>query len=207
MGQQLSYLQDQAAAAAGYKRSSKAQAAALDKALKSADYLASRGADGIPALKDLCKQKKVGGAALPAGWQTKIPLQGAVMNSHMNTSLKYLVEEIKVDLDAPLAGDPPIHTAVAWGRPEVVAYLLAKGADANALDAEGLTPLAAAKRRQDLLEAGDANQCEENGMDIEGLREGGKALVALLQGVADENGYSSYQTKSKLPSYSNLFGA
>ena len=97
MGQQLSYLQDQAAAAAGYKKSSKAQAAALDKALKSADYLASRGADGIVALKDLCKQKKVGGAALPAGWQTKIPLQGAVMNSHMNTSLKYLVEE------APLA--------------------------------------------------------------------------------------------------------
>ena len=47
----------------------------------------------------------------------------------------------------------------------------------------------------------------ENHLDIEGLREGGKPLVALLQGVADENGYSSYQTKSKLPSYSNLFGA
>ena len=89
----------------------------------------------------------------------------------MNTSLKFLVEEIKVDLDAPepLSGDPPIHTAVAWGRPEVVAYLLAKGANANALDAEGLTPLQAAKRRQALLESGDAkyvNRCEEQGMDI-----------------------------------------
>ena len=133
------------------------------------------------------------------------------MNSHMNTSLKFLVEEVKVDLDAPepLSGDPPIHTAVAWGRPEVVAYLLAKGANANALDAEGLTPLQAAKRRQALLESGDAkyvNRCEEQGMDIKSLREGGKALVALLQGVADENGYENLSPKAKLPSYSNLFG-
>ena len=46
----MSYLQDQAMAAAGYKKSSgKDQEAALDKALKSADYLASRGADGIAA--------------------------------------------------------------------------------------------------------------------------------------------------------------
>ena len=97
MGQQMSYLQDQAMAAAGYKKSGKDQEAALDKALKSADYLASRGADGIAALKDLCKQKKVGGTTLPKGWQQKIPLQGACMNSHMNTSLKFLVEEIKVD--------------------------------------------------------------------------------------------------------------
>ena len=211
MGQQLSYLQDQANAAMGSKKSNKDLEAALDKALKSADYLASRGADGIAALKDLCKQKKVGGTTLPKGWQQKIPLQGACMNSHMNTSLKFLVEEIKVDLDAPepLSGDPPIHTAVAWGRPEVVAYLLAKGANANALDAEGLTPLQAAKRRQALLESGDAkyvNRCEEQGMDIKSLREGGKALVALLQGVADEDGYGNLSPKAKLPSYSNLFG-
>ena len=46
----MSYLQDQAMAAAGYKKSGKDQEAALDKALKSADYLASRGADGIAAL-------------------------------------------------------------------------------------------------------------------------------------------------------------
>ena len=58
MGQQMSYLQDQAMAATSYKKSGKDQEAALDKALKSADYLASRGADGIAALKDLCKQKK-----------------------------------------------------------------------------------------------------------------------------------------------------
>jgi len=36
MGQQMSYLQDQAMAAAGYKKSGKDQEAALDKALKSA---------------------------------------------------------------------------------------------------------------------------------------------------------------------------
>ena len=36
--------------------------------------------------------------------------------------------------------------------------------------------------------------------------EGGKALVALLQGVADENGYENLSPKAKLPSYSNLFG-
>ena len=94
MGQQLSYLQDQANAAMGSKKSNKDLEAALDKALKSADYLASRGADGIAALKDLCKQKKVGGTTLPKGWQQKIPLQGACMNSHMNTSLKFLVEEV-----------------------------------------------------------------------------------------------------------------
>ena len=87
--------------------------------------------------------------------------------------------------------------------------MLAKGANANALDAEGLTPLQAAKRRQALLESGDAkyvNRCEEQGMDIKSLREGGKALVALLQGVADENGYENLSPKAKLPSYSNLFG-
>ena len=43
-------------------------------------------------------------------------------------------------------------------------------------------------------------------MDIKSLREGGKALVALLQGVADENGYENLSPKAKLPSYSNLFG-
>jgi hypothetical protein len=95
MGQQMSYLQDQAMAAAGYKKSGKDQEAALDKALKSADYLASRGADGIAALKDLCKQKKVGGTTLPKGWQQKIPLQGACMNSHMNTSA-HCVESIEL---------------------------------------------------------------------------------------------------------------
>ena len=146
----MSYLQDQAMAAAGYKKSGKDQEAALDKALKSADYLASRGADGIAALKDLCKQKKVGGTTLPKGWQQKIPLQGACMNSHMNTSLKFLVEEIKVDLDAPepLSGDLPIHTAVAWGRPGGRGLSTGQGRECQRLRCRRIDPLQAAKRRQ-----------------------------------------------------------
>ena len=207
----MSYLQDQAMAAAGYKKSGKDQEAALDKALKSADYLASRGADGIAALKDLCKQKKVGGTTLPKGWQQKIPLQGACMNSHMNTSLKFLVEEIKVDLDAPepLSGDPPIHTAVAWAAPEVVAYLLAKGANANTLDAERIHPSTSGQAPPGPPRVSDAkyvNRCRSRAWTSRALREGGKALVALLQGVADENGYENLSPKAKLPSYSNLFG-
>ena len=87
-------------------------------------------------------------------------------DTYMDLKLEYQPDgsRRKVDLDAPepLSGAPPIHTAVAWGRPEVVAYLLAKGANANALDAEGLTPLQAAKRRL-FVAAGDDDEEEAAG--------------------------------------------
>ena len=60
---------------------SKADQDALAKTLKSADYLASRGADGLAALKQLTQQDSVlegkTRAALPRGWQKQVPLHGA----------------------------------------------------------------------------------------------------------------------------------
>ena len=81
-------------------------------------------------------------------------------------------------------------------------------ADKRAIKQLAESSMSAASWTQGVLD-GDAkyvNRCEEQGMDIKSLREGGKALVALLQGVADENGYENLSPKAKLPSYSNLFG-
>ena len=60
------------------------------------------------------------------------------------------------------------------------------------LDAEGLTPLQRARRRQLILEESRNDQ---------GLLEGGKALVALLEGVEAAGSYQAHQAKCKLPSY------
>ena len=95
-------------------------------------------------------------------------------------------------MTAPLA---PLHVAVTWGRPEVADYLLSRGAFFAAKDADGLTPREAAHRRQSLLESGDpayVARCVEKGMDIPGLREGGKALCKLLDGVAAAGSYAKY---------------
>ena len=46
------------------------------------------------------------------------------------------------------AGKPAITWAVASGRSEIVQFLLEKGADATAIDPEGITALGLAKERQ-----------------------------------------------------------
>jgi len=70
-----------------------------------------------------------------------------------------------------------------------------RGAFFAAKDADGLTPREAAHRRQSLLESGDpayVARCVEKGMDIPGLREGGKALCKLLDGVTAAGSYAKF---------------
>jgi len=196
------FLRRSLSSAFGYGDTSDAGREALKKTLKHANYLGSRGAEGLPELKKLvAKTSVVEGKEtfkLPDGWYRKIPLHGACMNAHVDTSLKYLVEELKVSVDAkdPESGDAAIHMAVTWGRPEVVAYLLGAGASYRLRDGDGLTPLAAAKRRQRLLDQGDAMyvaRCAEKGMDIAQLREGGQALVAMLAAVEKAGSWTAYE--------------
>ena len=78
-------------ASMGLSSSAKPNQEALEKTYKTADYLGSRGADGLAALKKLAAQTSVdeGGrkAALPRGWNKAIPLHGAAMNAHVDTTL------------------------------------------------------------------------------------------------------------------------
>jgi len=92
----------------------------LKQTLKTANYLASRGPEGLKALKALCASPTVQGVALPDAWQTRIPLEGACMNGHTDSTMKYLVEDVGVLINLPEegSGDAPLHSAVAWGRPE-----------------------------------------------------------------------------------------
>ena len=118
------------------------------------------------------------------------------LNAHVDTTLAYLVDDLGCDLDKKNGdGDAPLHVAVTWGRPEVADYLLSRGAFFAAKDADGLTPREAAHRRQSLLESGDpayVARCVEKGMDIPGLREGGKALCKLLDGVTAAGSYAKF---------------
>mmetsp|Transcript_20171 Transcript_20171/g.60160 ORF Transcript_20171/g.60160 Transcript_20171/m.60160 type:complete len:201 (-) Transcript_20171:88-690(-) len=170
----------------------------LKQTLKTANYLASRGPEGLKALKALCASPTVQGVALPDAWQTRIPLEGACMNGHTDSTMKYLVEDVGVLINLPEegSGDAPLHSAVAWGRPECAAYLLKHGASLSVTDAAGLTPIEAAERRQALLEANDAPtlaRYESKGMDVKSLIEGGKYLVKLLHDVQAAGSWAKYE--------------
>jgi ankyrin repeat protein len=61
------------------------------------------------------------------------------------------------------SGATPLHVAASWGRTEVVALLLARGADANIRNRAGVSPLRAAianghKETGDLLRHHGAKQ-------------------------------------------------
>ena len=99
--------------------------------LSAADYLGSRGADGIDALRRLVSETEASdgdGQALvrlPRNWQCAIPLKGACMNGHVRT-LAYLVDACRADVDLvdEETGDTAAHVAVSWGRLDAVAWLL-----------------------------------------------------------------------------------
>ena len=99
------------------------------------DYLASRGASGLGALKAV-----VARARRDDGWAARIPCHGAVQNGHVDV-LRYLLDDVGVT-SASLAaldkaGNTALHHAVIWGRPSCAALLLARGADACARNAPG----------------------------------------------------------------------
>ena len=101
----------------------------LRRQLSAADYLGSRGADGIDALRRLVAETEAsdgeGVVALPCGWARAIPLKGACMNGHVRT-LAYLVDVCRADVDLvdEETGDTAAHVAVSWGRLDAVAWLL-----------------------------------------------------------------------------------
>ena len=175
----------------------------LQRALSTADYLASRNLDGLAALKRHCAQTsgKEGDhpdlpvAPLPDGWPRAIPLKGACMTGSMAT-LAYLFERgADPDLVDVVSGDTACHVAVAWGRVDAVAYLLARGARHDISDGDGLTLAGAARRRQKLLERGDAAFAERlrsRGMDIDALRDEGRGLVKLLDAVEARGSWRAF---------------
>ena len=103
----------------------------LRRQLSAADYLGSRGADGIDALRRLVNETEASDGdgealvALPRNWQCAIPLKGACMNGHVRT-LAYLVDNCRADVDLvdEETGDTAAHVAVSWGRLDAVAWLL-----------------------------------------------------------------------------------
>ena len=103
----------------------------LRRQLSAADYLGSRGADGIDALRRLVAETEASDGdgqalvALPRGWPRAIPLKGACMNGHVRT-LAYLVDVCRADVDLldDETGDTAAHVAVSWGRLDAVAWLL-----------------------------------------------------------------------------------
>ena len=167
----------------------------LRRQLENADWLGSRGLDGLDKLRALVQLTEAndGGmghplVALPRGWYRAIPLHGAVMNNHVATTLPFLVEDLGVGLESPekKAGNRPAHTAVIWGHNDVVAYLLARGARHDAENSEGMTLAPMARRRQALLVGG--TQAERayyarNGVPLDYLVDEGARLVRMLDGV------------------------
>ena len=135
----------------------------LRRQLSAADYLGSRGADGIDALRRLVAETEAGDGdgealvALPPGWARAIPLKGACMNGHVRT-LAYLVDVCRADVDLVdeetgtrrrTSRCPAGPARLAWRR------LLARGARHDVRDRAGLTLAGAARRRLELLDRGD----------------------------------------------------
>jgi ankyrin repeat protein len=61
-------------------------------------------------------------------------------------ALKYLVETVGLSVNEPRkSGGSPLHTALRFGDPEVVKYLVEKGADLTVKDRQGRTPVESAK--------------------------------------------------------------
>mmetsp|Transcript_44920 Transcript_44920/g.82012 ORF Transcript_44920/g.82012 Transcript_44920/m.82012 type:complete len:375 (-) Transcript_44920:90-1214(-) len=169
--------------------------AAHEKFLEECNYLAGRGAQGLEALqKCIC-------TAPNESWVKQIPLVASVMNGHVYSTLRYLVEEVQVEtLNALVRGDAPLHVAVIWGRTQTVAYLLARGADPQLLNSRGNTAAEMARTRQRRLEEQLADHDKPWRSDgscigrqqISKLCDEGRTLVDLLDGVEDCGSYRRF---------------
>uniref|UniRef100_A0A131XKV7 Putative myotrophin n=1 Tax=Hyalomma excavatum TaxID=257692 RepID=A0A131XKV7_9ACAR len=58
--------------------------------------------------------------------------------------VKDCVEQKGLDVNASIDGRPPLHYAADYGQADVLRYLIDKGADVNAKDKYGISPLLAA---------------------------------------------------------------
>ncbi len=112
----------------------------------------SRGLDGVGELRDTSNL-----APVPVGGPGIPPLQavagvgygkGFAGNSHvfapagMMPAVKYLVEEIGVDVNAvDYEGNTVIHHAASRGDTEMIKYLVAKGADVTRVNRAGQTTI------------------------------------------------------------------
>ncbi|KAJ3115228.1 hypothetical protein HDU96_001012 [Phlyctochytrium bullatum] len=97
-----------------------------------------------PAVK-LLLEKGAPVNPVPTGHRSKPPLFFALEED--NLEILQLLVQHGADLNSRYRGDTALHRAAAKGRPEVVKLLLEFGADIEALNEDGLTPLCAAARK------------------------------------------------------------
>ncbi|MEM8557437.1 MAG: ankyrin repeat domain-containing protein [Bacteroidota bacterium] len=135
------------------------------------------------------------------------PLAAAIARDHLDV-LRLLVEEGGADVNQPewnpeaqaYTGWTPLHYAAALGQVDALAYLLARGADAEVVDRFGLTPLARAVSSgmdatvRGLLDAGadfTVTDSEGTPLLVSAAAEGHRGTtLLLLDAGADPNGAS-----------------
>ncbi|KAL5006401.1 hypothetical protein ScPMuIL_015207 [Solemya velum] len=67
----------------------------------------------------------------------------SVQNGDLD-KVKELVEQQNMNVNEQIQGRCPLHCAADYGQAEVIEYLVSRGADVNAEDKHGITPLLAA---------------------------------------------------------------
>ncbi|KAJ6644265.1 Myotrophin [Pseudolycoriella hygida] len=67
----------------------------------------------------------------------------AIKNGELQT-VKDVVEKQNFDVNYEIASRFPLHYAADYGQTSVLDYLLSKGANVNAVDKHGITPILAA---------------------------------------------------------------
>lgn len=170
-----------------------------DDLLRECNYLGGRGPMGEPLLRKIVDE------AEDAEWVRRIPVQSAVMNGHVASTLRYLVEEVGVEtLDCAYPQEPPLHMAAIWGRTECAAYLLAHGAEPLLQNAIGQTAADKARIRQQRLQAKLSEDIpwKSDGScigkeDISRMFEDGHALVDLLAGVEEAGSFLKWARKRR----------
>jgi len=133
-----------------------------------------------------------------APWVANMPLQDAVKAPSLRC-LQYLVDEVKVKtLNLRVQTYTPLQLSVVWGRVEVMAFLLARGADVM-LDTPESVVDKARLRQQRLREAharsGDGAEFEGftvTRSQIEPMLEEGIVMLEVLQGVEKYGSYAAW---------------
>ena len=176
----------------------------LRRQLSAADYLGSRGADGIDALRRLVAETQASDGdgealvALPRGWPRAIPLKGACMNGHVRT-LAYLVDVCRRTSTLWMRRrETRRRTSRCRGAGSTCGVAAGAGrAPDDVRDRAGLTLAGAARRRLELLDRGDidAERLRARGMDIDALRDEGAQLAKLLGAVERAGGWSAFAAK------------